>query len=237
MAEARGYREGARAVVPLAIAVLGFGLSFGVLALAAGLGPVAAIVFSTTTFAGSAQFAAVSVLRAGGSAFTAIVAALLLNARYVPIGITVAPWIQGGFWHRLLHAHLIVDESWAIASEGGGRWNPKVLLAAGLGVWVAWVAGTIGGVLFGDLVGDPSRFGLETAFPALFLALLWPQVAGESATGGSERRPAGRRPLAAALLGAAIALVLTPFTPVGVPIVAASLACLIGLLPEREVAA
>jgi predicted branched-subunit amino acid permease len=91
-----------------------------------------------------------------------------------------------------------------------------VLVAAGLGVYLAWVGGTCMGVLFGDLLGDPERWGMDAAFPALFLALLAPQVRG-------------RRPRHVGLLGAAIALALTPFTPPGVPIVAASAACLLGL--------
>jgi 4-azaleucine resistance transporter AzlC len=230
MSEDRGYRHGARAVLPLAIAVAGFGVSFGVLANASGVSGPAAVVMSATTFAGSAQFAAVSVLGGGGTAATAILAALLLNARYLPLGITVAPWLTGSFRSRLLHAHLMVDESWAVASEGEGRWNPKVLLAAGAGIWIAWVAGTIVGVLFGDLIGDPARFGLDAAFPALFLALLAPQLRDPErppAAGGL--RLAGRLPLLAAILGAAIALVLTPIAPPGVPIIAASVACLLGL--------
>ena len=235
MAETRGYREGVRAVVPLAIAVGAFGVSFGVLARAAGMGGLAPIVMSITTFAGSAQFAAVSVLGAGGSAATAVIAAVLLNARYLPLGVTVAPWLQGGIWSRLLHAHLMVDESWAVAAEGDGRWNPRVLLAAGAGIWIAWVLGTTIGVLSGDLIGDPATFGLDAAFPALFLALLAPQLREDGkahAFRGLSLR--GNRQVQAALLGAAIALVLTPFTPEGVPIVAASLACLLGLLPARR---
>jgi predicted branched-subunit amino acid permease len=78
------------------------------------------------------------------------------------------------------------------------------------------VLGTILGVAFGDVIGDPDRLGLDAAFPALFLALLVPQLKD-------------RRTLEAALLGAAIALALTPFVPAGVPIIAASAACLLGL--------
>jgi predicted branched-subunit amino acid permease len=96
-----------------------------------------------------------------------------------------------------------------------------VLVAAGAGIWVAWVGGTAVGVAFGDAVGDPDRLGLDAAFPALFLALLAPQV---------KRRAAA----IAAVAGAAIGLALTPFTPAGVPIVAASLGALVGL---REVSA
>jgi 4-azaleucine resistance transporter AzlC len=225
----RGYREGARAVLPLAVAVGAFGISFGVLAPGGGIHGAEAIVMSATTFAGSAQFAAVSVLAGGGAPTAAIATALLLNARYLPIGITVAPWLEGGFWSRLLHAHLMVDESWAIAAEGEGRWNQRVLLAAGAGIWIAWVAGTTLGVLFGNVIGDPARLGLDAAFPALFLTLLVPQLEGS--------RPrhlgaAASRPLLAALVGAAIAIALTPFTPAGLPIIAAAAACAIGLLPE-----
>lgn len=198
--------------------MFGFGLSFGVLARAAGMGYVAPIVMSATTFAGSAQFAAASVLNAGGSVATAVVAAVLLNARYAPIGVSVAPYLTGSRWSRFVHGQLIVDESWAIASEGEGRFNPRVLIGAGLTIYVAWVAGTTLGVLFGNAIGDPARLGLDAAFPALFLGLLVPQLTS-------------RRSKQTAWVGAAIALALTPFTPPGVPIIAASAACVLGWRP------
>ncbi|MGZ8631389.1 MAG: AzlC family ABC transporter permease [Actinomycetota bacterium] len=212
----RTHRDGVRAVAPLAIAVVGFGISFGVLARSAGMGILAPIVMSITTFGGSAQFAAASILGGGGTAGSAVTAAVLLNARYGPIGVSTAPYLTGSRWSRFLHAQLTVDETWAVAAEGEGRFNPQVLLGAGLVLFVAWVGGTAVGVAFGDLIGDPATWGLDAAFPALFLALLAPQLDG-------------RRAIEAALLGAAIALVLTPFTPAGVPIIAASAACLLGL--------
>ena len=215
----RTARDGMRSVAPLAIAVFAFGVAFGVLARGTGMGPVAPVVMSLTTFAGSAQFAAVTVLGSGGSAATAILAAALLNARYAPIGVTVAPYMHGGPWSRFVHGQLIVDESWAVAAEGDGRWNLRVLFGAGLGIYLAWVVGTAIGVAFGDLIGDPNRLGLDAAFPALFLALIAPQLRTRTSA-------------AAALLGGGIALALTPFTPAGVPIVAASVACLIGLARE-----
>jgi predicted branched-subunit amino acid permease len=76
---------------------------------------------SATTFAGSAQFAAASILADGGTVAAAIAAALLLNARYAPIGVSVAPWLAGPRWRRFLHAQLVVDESWAISARGEGR--------------------------------------------------------------------------------------------------------------------
>ncbi|MGZ4110394.1 MAG: AzlC family ABC transporter permease [Actinomycetota bacterium] len=211
----RTRKDGVRATIPLGIAVFGFGLSFGVLARTAGMGPVAPIVMSATTFAGSAQFAAVSVLNAGGGVAAAVIAAVLLNARYAPIGVSVAPSLSGSSWSRFLHGQLVVDESWAIAAEGDGRFNPRVLLGSGLTIYVSWVSGTILGALFGNALGDPSKLGLDAAFPALFLALLVPQL---STTRSKQ----------AAVAGAAIALALTPLSPAGVPLIAASAACLLG---------
>lgn len=220
----RSHRDGVRAVAPLAIAVIGFGVSFGVLARTAGMGAIAPIVMSATTFAGSAQIAAASILGTGGAVASAITAAILLNARYAPIGVSVAPYLTGSAWSRFIHAQLTVDETWAIAAEGEGRFNPKVLLGAGVTLYSAWVIGTALGVAFGDVIGDPATWGLDAAFPALFLALLVPQLQN-------------RRAVESALLGAAIALALTPFVPAGVPIIAASVACLLGLRDDPRPAA
>jgi 4-azaleucine resistance transporter AzlC len=210
-------RDGFRAGAPLAPAPFVFGVAFGVLAHSAGMGVAAPIVMSATTFAGSAQFAAASVLDDRGGVLAAIVAAVLLNARYAPMSIAVAPLFQGPVLRRLVAAQLIVDESWALAARGPGRFDRGVILGVGLLFYPLWVAGTALGALAGDVVGDPERLGLDAAFPALFLALLVPQVRGRTA-------------LAVALLGGMTALVLLSLTPPGVAIIAASGACLLGLL-------
>jgi 4-azaleucine resistance transporter AzlC len=208
------FAHGARKVLPFSVAVLGFGISFGVLARPV-MGPVAPVVMSATTFAGSAQFASASILSSGGTLAAAVIAAILLNARYGPIGVSVAPSLGGSVWSRFLRAQLVVDETWALSADGRGGHDPRILIGAGLVLYAAWVAGTALGVVFGDLIGDPARFGLDAAFPALFLALL---------VGTLDRREAR----IAAVLGAAIALVLTPIAPPGVPIIAAGLACFVG---------
>jgi len=210
-------RRGAVTAAPFAVAVGLFGVSFGVLSTSGdGLGAAPAIVMSAITFAGSAQFAAVSVLAAGGGAPAAILAALLLNARYLPIGISVARYLRGGRWRRFLQSQLVVDESWAIAAQRDGEFDADRLIGAGIVLWVAWVGGTIIGVIGGEALGDPAALGLDAAFPALFLALLVTQLNDRVA-------------VVAALLGAAIAIVLLPFAPPGVPIVAAAAASLVGL--------
>ena len=211
------YRDGARRVAPIGIAAFAFGASYGVLAQTSGFGSVEAIVMSATTFAGASQFAAASVLDEGGGVVAAVAAAVLLNARYAAIGIAVAPSFKGSPLRRFVEAQLIVDESWAVAQVGHGRINRRVLVGAGLVLFPFWVGGTALGVLFGDVLGDPERFGLDAAFPALFLALLATQLVN-------------RRTVLAAVAGGVIAFVLIPVAPPGVPVIAASAVCLAGLL-------
>jgi 4-azaleucine resistance transporter AzlC len=209
------YRDGARKIAPIAVAALAFAVSFGVLARASGIASVEAIVMSATTFAGSAQFAAASILGVGGGIASAIVAATLLNGRYAPISVSVAPIFVGGPLRRLLESQLIVDESWAMSRREDGRYDRRLLVGGGLLLYVCWVGGTIIGVIAGDALGDPASLGLDAAFPALFLAILVTQVHS-------------RRALAAAVLGGTIALALLPVAPAGAPIVAAAAACLLG---------
>ena len=218
------FREGVRLGVPYAVAAVLLSISFGVLAEPV-MGPIAPIVMSAALFAGSAQFAATAVLAAGGDAAAAIAAGILLNARYVPMGVALAPSLEGGVLRRSLIGQTMIDFSWAAASRGGGRFDPAFMMGATLPSYPCWVAGTAVGVLAGDLIGNPDNLGLDAMFPAFFLALL---VEGELRPG---------LPAVAAGLGALIALALIPLTPAGVPIIAASAAALVGLVADRRAAA
>jgi 4-azaleucine resistance transporter AzlC len=209
------FRDGVRAALPLSPGPFAFGLAFGVLAEAAGMGAAAAVVMSATTFAGSAQFAAASVLEDGGTAIAAIMAAVFLNARYAAISVTVASIVPGGRLRRLVSSQLIVDESWALAGRSG-RFEWPILAGAGLLLYALWVGSTALGTLVGGVLEDPNELGLDAAFATLFLALAVPYLRE-------------RKAVQAALLAAAITLVLLPVAPAGIPIVAASAACLIGL--------
>ena len=209
------FAAGARAAAPLAVAVVAFGASFGMLARDAGMGVAAPILMSLTTFAGSAQFAVASVLESGGAVAAAIVAAVLLNLRYLAIGVSVAPALRGSAPRRVAEAQLAVDESWAVAQRGG-RVDRGRLLGAGSVLMTAWLTGTVAGTLGGSALGDPADYGLDAMFPALFLALLVGQLDG-------------RRARVAAVAGALIAVALTPIVPPGLPIVAAALGAVIAL--------
>jgi 4-azaleucine resistance transporter AzlC len=210
-----GFAYGLRVSLPLCAAVGSFGVSFGILARSSGFGVVAPVVMSLTAFTGASQFAAVAILGDGGGLGAAVTAAILLAARYVPIGVSVAPALRGPVFSRFFQSQLIVDESWAVAHRGDGTFDRGTLLGAGIAIYASWVGGTALGVLGGNELGDPKALGLDAAFPALFLALLVPQIRSRAA-------------VMAAIGGAVIAAMLIPVTRPGIPIIVAALACLAG---------
>jgi branched chain amino acid efflux pump len=210
-----GIGAGVRAALPFVLPTLLLGASFGVLAEPV-MGTIAPIVMSVVVFSGGAQFAALSVLAAGGATGAAIGAALLMNARWLPMGFAIGPSLPGGPRFRALQSQAIVDASFAIASRGDGTFDRGLLVGATLPQASSWIAGTVLGVLFGSALGDPTRLGLDAVFPAFYLSLVVEEI-------GS------RRAVAAGLAGAAITVALMPVAPVGVPVIAASAAALIGL--------
>lgn len=186
-------------------------VSFGVLARPL-MGPVAPIVMSIVVFSGAAQFGALAVLLAGGSTAAAIAAGVLLNARYLAMGLALAPSLKGRAPSRAAFAMSTVDASWAAASKGDGTFDPWYMVGVSTPQYAGWVLGTVVGVLLGSHLGDPNALGLDALFPAFFIALLFEEARGR------------RRRLVAAGGGAGIALVLTPVVPAGLPILAAAAA-------------
>jgi predicted branched-subunit amino acid permease len=213
------YRAGLKAGVGFALAAFVLGVSFGVLAEPI-MGPVAPVVMSAVLFSGAAQFGSTAVLAAGGDALTAIAAGTMLNARFLPMGVAAATALHGSPLRRAVEGQAVVDASWALAVQGDGRFDRELMIGATIPQYPAWVGGTLIGVLGGSALGDPTSLGLDAIFPAFFVGLLAAELS----------RP---RALAAALLGGAIALALTPVLPPGLPVLLASAAALIGLRGER----
>ena len=214
-----GYAAGVRAGLPLALVVFVIAVSFGVLARSLGWGVLAPIAFSVTTFSVAAQFAVLAVIGAGGGVFLAIAAAMLLNARFLPMGIAMGPSLKGGRLRRALESQAIITTSWALAIRGGGRFDRTFLIGATIPQYVAWVAGTVVGVLAHVIsVGGVERLGLDAIFPAFFLALLIREFGGEK-----------KRMIAAIAIAAALTVALIPIAPPGVPVLAACGAALLGL--------
>jgi 4-azaleucine resistance transporter AzlC len=190
-------------------AVGAFGISFGTLAIAAGLTPAQTVAMSLLVFTGASQLAFIGVLAAGGGALAALIPAVLLAVRNGVYGLSLVPVIQGTPIRRLLKAHLVIDESTAMAraqrSPAGAH---RAFILTGMSVLVLWNAGTIVGVVLGRAIGDPRTLGLDVMFPAAFLALLAPQLSRPHARG-------------VAVGGGLLALACVPFAPAGVPILVA----------------
>src|SRR5919107_4213262 len=166
------YVAGVRAGWPFALVVGVVAISFGVLARSLGWGILAPIAFSVITFSVTAQFAVATVLGAGGGVFAAIAAAVLLNARFLPMGMAVAPFLKGGPLRRALEGQTILTTSWALAIRGGGHFDRAFMIGATVPQYVAWTVGTVVGVLANDIVADAETLGLDVIFPAFFLALV-----------------------------------------------------------------
>ena len=210
------FRRGVRLGIPFSVVGFLLSMSFGVLAVQAGFTAVQAIVMSAVVFAGSAQFAATAIVAGGGGVLTGVAAAGLMNSRFLAMGIALAPSLPGRPLIRSAQGQTVVDSSWAIANQGDGTFDRWLLFGTTAPQYVGWLAGTAVGAFAGDVIGDTDRFGLDAVYPTFFLALL-----------AAEVRDPKMRPVA--LAGAAIALGLVPFTPPGIPILAASVAALVGL--------
>ena len=210
------FAAGIRLGLPYAFVGFVLSMSFGVLARQAGFSALQAIVTAAIVFAGSAQFAGLAVLASGGTAAAAVAAGTLMNGRFLAMGTALAPSLPGGPLKRGVQGQAVVDASWALASRGDGTFDRWLLFGTTLPQYATWVLGTVVGAFGGDLLGDTDRLGLDAVFPTFFLGILIAEL----------REPRSRF---VAICGATIALALVPFTPPGVPILAASVAALLGL--------
>ena len=211
-------RELRSKALSIAVALIPFGLAFGISCADAGLTVWHAIGFSSLVFTGGGQFAAVGVLRDGGAPISAIASALLLGLRSLAYGVVMTPYLTGPRWKRAFDSQLMIDESVAIGtaakSPGLVRYGYRF---GGLSVFVIWNISTAVGALIGSNAGDLiEKFGIDAAIPASFLALVWPRLGD-------------REQLSIAALGAIIAMVLIPIAPPGIPILASALASVLAL--------
>ncbi len=207
-----------RDALAIGLATGAYAVSYGVLAVAAGLTVAQTCSMSLLVFTGASQFAVIGVLGAGGGMAAALMPALLLAGRNGLYGMSLAPVLRGRLLSRALQSQLIIDESTAMARAQPERASAhRAFLATGLSVFAFWNLGTLAGALAGGGLDDPQALGLDAMFPAAFLALLAPQL----------RHPGTRT---AAICGGLVAVALVPVAPAGVPILAA----VVGVLPAMR---
>jgi 4-azaleucine resistance transporter AzlC len=213
-----------RNALAIGLATGAYAVSYGVLAVGAGLSIAQTCALSALLFTGASQFAVVGVLGAGGGTLAALAPALVLAARNTLYGFALIPVLRGRRGRRALEAQLVIDESTAMAkAQDEPRAAYRAFLATGLSIYVFWNLGTFAGAVAGSGLGDPRKLGLDAMFPAAFLALLAPQL----------RQPGA---VTAAIAGVVIAVALVPIAPVGVPIIASALGVIPAALLRRRTA-
>lgn len=217
-------RTVARKGIWVGVATGAYGISYGALAVAAGLSFWQAVALSLLLFSGGSQFALVGVIGAGGSGASAIGTSTLLGLRNGFYGLQVSTLLQATGWRRALAAHLTIDESTAVSITQSDRALSRIgFWWTGLSVFVLWGLMSAVGAALGNAMGDPARYGLDAAAPAAFCALVWSRLRT-------------RRSQLVAVAAGLIALLVAPHTASGIPVLVAALAAVAaGLLPDRTV--
>lgn len=207
----------------VAVATGTYGLSFGAVGVASGLDVAQTCVLSLLMFTGASQFALAGVLGAGGSAVSGALTALLLGTRNTLYGLRMAPLLGYRGWRRAVAAHVLIDESTAMAVNRPDRALARTgFWTTGLTIFVLWNLFTCLGAIAGEQLGDPRDLGLDAAVGAAFLALLWPRLSTPTAR-------------VTAVLAVLVAAGAVTATPAGVPVlVAAGVALLVGVLQRGE---
>jgi 4-azaleucine resistance transporter AzlC len=214
-----GVLRGFVAAQPLAIGILVYGLTFGLLAFGSGLSIADSVLMSATVYSGSAQTAAVGALATGAGLVATVSTVLLLNARYLLYGATLRPWLgRTSPLHAYTTLYFLGDGNWLLsmkAHEQGER-DAGYVFGSGAAMFVPWVGGTAAGAAIGKWIPQPSALGLDFLLVAFCAAMMigmgrakaspWPAIGALAAALLADRfAPAGWPIVAAGLAGAAIA--------------------------------
>ncbi|HEY9010358.1 MAG TPA: AzlC family ABC transporter permease [Devosia sp.] len=167
---------GMRMFVPVAISIVAYGLVWGVLAGQAGLSAWEVLVMSGLVFAGASQFVALESWIPGDlPVLSIVITTAIVNLRMLLMTATLRPLTTHlPRWKALASVYLVADENWAMTmgEVAKGRGTVGFLVGSGVCSWIAWVGSTLVGRLLGSVIEDPTKYGLDFAFTATFIALL-----------------------------------------------------------------
>ncbi len=184
-----------------------YGAAFGAAGVTAGFSILQTCLLSILLFSGASQFAVVGIMGAGGAAISAIATATLLGFRNALYGLQMAPILKVKGIRRVFAAQITIDESTAVATlQDNDADRKRGFYLTGIGVYVFWNLFTLLGALGASAIGDPSVWGLDAAVPAAFLGLIWPRLKNKIQ-------------FVVSAIAITWALILTPITPAGIPII------------------
>lgn len=183
----RAALDGARAIAPLLIGVVPFGIVASVTAVDHGVAPAGVFGFSTMLYAGASQLAAIEVLGRGASPLVAIGTVVIINLRFIMYSAALAPHLADiGLAPRLGAAYVLTDQAFAVSVTAyrdrdlGPRARLAFYLAAALVLWLSWQMATAAGLVIGTTL--PDGLPLDFALPLVFMVLLIPAIT-DRATG------------------------------------------------------
>jgi 4-azaleucine resistance transporter AzlC len=216
---------GVRALLPMHLGVMPFGIIYGIVALQSGIPPLAAVMMSSIVFAGSSQFLLAQLAAAGAPALLMVGAAGVVNLRHALYSASVAPMLKQlpRRW-KLLLAYLLTDEAYAAAiphllASPGSPMAHWILFGAGFALWAGWQIATLAGVVLGARL--PGNLSLDFALPLTFIAIVVPLLTD-------------RRRIAVALVSGALAVILAGL-PYKLGLFCAALAALaLAAVPARK---
>ncbi|MEY3127954.1 MAG: hypothetical protein RIS06_510 [Actinomycetota bacterium] len=204
-----------RTALSVAFTVGLYGAAFGAAGVTAGFSILQTCLLSILLFSGASQFAVVGIMGAGGSAVSAIATATLLGFRNALYGLQMAPILKVKGLNRILAAQITIDESTAVATlQENDADRRRGFYITGIGVYVFWNLFTFLGALGASAIGDPSVWGLDAAVPAAFCGLIWPRLKNKTH-------------FVVSAVAIAWALLLTPITAAGIPIITTVLLAII----------
>ena len=196
-----------RTALSVAFTVGLYGAAFGAAGVTAGFSILQTCLLSILLFSGASQFAVVGIMGAGGAAVSAIATATLLGFRNALYGLQMAPILKVKGMKRILAAQITIDESTAVATlQENDADRRRGFYITGIGVYIFWNLFTFLGALGASAIGDPSVWGLDAAVPAAFCGLIWPRLKNKTH-------------FVVSAVAIAWALLLTPITPAGIPII------------------
>ncbi|MDP3629966.1 MAG: AzlC family ABC transporter permease [Actinomycetota bacterium] len=165
--------------MPIFLGYMPVGMAFGILAKTQGFDALQAVVCSATAIAGAGQFIGLSLMHAGESMVGVILATTVVNLRYVLFGATLSSHLGSTpLLGQAALAFSVTDETFGVNIDDHRRGLANAYSMAGVGAisWLGWVLGTALGATAAGFIGDPYRFGVAFAMPAMFTALLVAQA-------------------------------------------------------------
>jgi 4-azaleucine resistance transporter AzlC len=215
------FRHGFRAMMPLWLGVVPFGLAYAVIARDAGLSLVETQALSILVFAGASQVSAVGLFGRGAGGLEIVLTTFLLNVRHVLYGLSLGRDVPLTPRQRIAAAYFLTDESYGVSIARRTR-SFRFVMGAELSLFIVWNVATLVGALLGGVIPDPERLGVDFVFPVAFLALLVPLLRG-------------RVDLVVAVLAGAAAWTLSRALPGGLPVLGAGVSgALVGAWLTRD---